>query len=100
MKVHIFPDMAPNVRKRTYPGRRLSAGALQANGLESYHSRVTDLFRTQGLRCCTPRSTWRRTWSTRPRARTQGETCLSGQGLSSPNLGNREERQSNMSIDS
>ena len=31
-----FPDMAPNVYKCTCPGRRLSAGALQANGLESY----------------------------------------------------------------
>ena len=31
-----FPDMAPNVCKCTCPGRRLSAGALQANGLESY----------------------------------------------------------------
>ena len=55
-----FPDMAPNVCKCTCPGRRLSAGALQANGLESYQFdrdwftikiHGSGLVQTQGLRC-------------------------------------------------
>ena len=85
-----FPDMAPNVYKCTCPGRRLSAGALQANGLESYQFdrdwftikiNGSGLVRTH-LRCYTLRGIEHEVSTTTCMETSDtGETCHSGKGL-------------------
>ena len=85
-----FPDMAPNVCKCTCPGRRLSAGALQANGLESYQFdrdwftikiNGSGLVRTH-LRCYILRDIKHEVSTTTcMETADTGETCHSGKGL-------------------